>query len=60
MTTVLVSKIGKGKRLHLVDESFQEAKCGRILDGTEHKFKSVSIQSHQICISYRVARTKGG
>ena len=55
MVNVLVSNIGKGKRLHMVDDSLDKSKCGRQLDATEHKFKSVSRHSKRICISCRCA-----
>ena len=55
MASVLVSKIGKGKRLHMVDDRLDKSRCGRYLDTLEHKFESVSRKSKRICISCRCA-----
>ena len=53
---VLVSKVGKGDRLHMVGDDLMKTFCGLELDALEHKTKSVSILSKGICISCRCAR----
>lgn len=60
MVRVVVTRIGQGKRLHIIDKSMIKTACGL---GTDHgkQWESVSRKSNRICISCRVAeynRTK--
>lgn len=59
MKTFLVSKVGGGSKLHIVNDSLSGTLCGRVLDRLEHKFKSVSRKSKAVCINCRVAFKEG-
>ena len=59
MKTFLVSRIGNGKRLHIVNDTLDSSLCGRVVDATEYKMQAISKKSKRICISCRCARKEG-
>lgn len=55
MANVLTSKVGQGKRLHIVDGKLEKTLCGRYLDRLEHKMIVTGRKNKRICISCRCA-----